>query len=181
MLPSRLSPLSAVILLALAGCAMPPPQGVTSRLSLAERSQVIGYAFGGACSGSIGSGHRKAVSAFLHKNADPATDLVVVSVPRGCNAHADRARADAARKMVSSWHGPVRLQAAEPGDLRSIRGIVKIAHVEGIAVDRTGCRDGLGCANASNLAAMIADPRDLYRAEGAQTYRNRPNVAGSAN
>ena len=177
---SRFLPvLSAVA--ALAACEAPAPQGVVSRLSLDERSQVITYAFGGRCSGSIGSGYRKSVSKFLHQNADPATDIVIISVPRGCNAHADRAREQAARTMVSTWAGPVKVENGRPGDPQSIRGIVKIAHVEGIRVDEGACHERLGCANASNLAAMMDDPRDLYYADGMQRYRDRSDAAATAN
>ncbi len=164
----------ALGILTLAGCAMPPAPRTLERLSADETTRLQSYGFQGACSASIGTADQKRLHSFLSGNADPKRDVIVVSVPRGCNAKVDRQRQAALRALIGTGYGTLHLVTGTAGDPVAQRGIVRIAHIEGIAVDAMHCAPATNCTIATNLAAMVADPRDLFLPETGDSYWNHP-------
>lgn len=171
----RIGPIALVLgVLALAGCDTPTAPRTLERLSVNETTRLQSYAFQGGCSASIGKADQKRMHDFLRQNTDPARDVIVVSVPRSCNARVDRQRQTALRALIGNSYGALRLVIGTPGDPVATRGVVRIAHIEGIAVDTTQCTVATNCSTAANLAAMVADPRDMFLPETGNSYWNHP-------
>ncbi|QPZ93353.1 hypothetical protein [Thioclava electrotropha] len=162
--------------LLLTGCAAPPTEHTLDRLSADEATQVHSYAFVDRCSASIGKAEQKRLSRFLVRNAHPEKDVVIASIPRGCNAQVDRQRSATLRNLIGDTHGALRVMPSDASDPVGSHGIVRIAHIIGINVDRSECRVNSNCAVAGNLAAMISDPRDLFMPQSGNRYWKHPSA-----
>ena len=128
------------------------------RLSVNEATQLQSYGFLSRCSARVAASDQKSLHRFLSANADPKRDVIIVSVPRGCNARIDAQRQIAMRDLIGSRYGRVHFEPGTGDDPAGARGIVRIAHLDGIATKRGDCVSSSNCAVANNLAAMISGP-----------------------
>jgi len=168
-----LSPLAAGLLL-LTGCTAPPPVKTLDRLSANEATQLQSYGFLNACSARVAASDQKSLHRFLSHNADPERDVIIASIPRSCNARIDAQRQTTLRNLIGMKYGRVRFVAGTGEDPATARGIVRIAHIDGISVDQNNCAESANCSVSNNLAAMIADPRDVFQPDAGNAYWQHP-------
>lgn len=156
---------AGLALMLLSGCEGEPVQTVQGRLSPEIVSAHISYSFG-QCSARIPSADQKRIRAFIGSAEAARAGAVIVTVPRGCSAGQDEARAGAVRKLIGGRIPRVDLRMPDPADASGTTGIVRIIQIDAIEVDQSGCSPGAGCTVANNLAAQMAYPDELLYPSG---------------
>jgi type IV pilus biogenesis protein CpaD/CtpE len=156
---------AGLALMLLSGCEGEPVQTVQGRLSPEIVSAHISYSFG-QCSARIPSADQKRIRAFIGSAEAARAGAVIVTVPRGCSAGQDEARAGAVRKLIGSRIPRVDLRMPDPADASGTTGIVRIIQIDAIEIDQSGCSPGAGCTVANNLAAQMAYPDELLYPSG---------------
>jgi type IV pilus biogenesis protein CpaD/CtpE len=158
----------------LSGCTAPPPVKTLDRLSANEATQLQSYGFLSACSARVAATDQRSLHQFLGRNADPERDVIIASVPRSCNARIDAQRQTTLRNLIGMKYGRVKFEIGTGEDPAAARGIVRIAHIDGILVDQNNCAENSNCSVSNNLAAMISDPRDMFQPDAGNQYWPRP-------
>ncbi len=165
-------PLAAVALFLLAACAAEPRTAVTDRLSLSTNEAVMSYSFE-PCSASISGAERNRIRDFLTRLGLTRGDVLVVSVPKNRLPQRDSERLRTLAGIFAAFPASVRYIQDE--DLRELprsepTGIIRVVRASGIGVTCDRDRTDGGCSNATNLAAMIEDPSDLFMPATGRRY-----------
>jgi len=166
---------AGLALMLLSGCEGEQVQTVQGRLSPEIVSAHVSYSFG-QCSERILAADQKRIRAFIGSAEAAHAGAVIVTVPRGCSAGQDEARAAAVRKLIGSRIPRVDLRMPGPSDAPGTTGIVRMIQIDAIEVDQSGCFPGAGCNVANNLAAQMAYPDELLYPSGtaSPTYHVPP-------
>lgn len=155
----------------LTGCESVPARSPSKRLSLQTSEAVQPFAFQ-SCSAKISSADQRRLRDFLTSLRLSERDLLVVSIPRGCNPQGDAARQKHLVTLLAPY--PARLHVDQAGGFSraadETQGLIRAVRATGIAVDCGGAQGDLGCATAQNLAEMIAEPADLLLPEHGRRY-----------
>lgn len=150
----------------LAGCTAPihGVPDVQSTVSARYVEAQVQYTFP-AGAGGLPRSQRIRVEGFLHGLALTRSDEVIATVPVSGNARLDAMRKRSMRALLSLY--PAKHQVMMPVSLdryrgRAAHGIVRVIRATGAKANcGTPGYDNLGCATATNLADMVADPGDI--------------------
>ena len=150
--------------LLLAGCVDTRMTSTTERLTPVTHEAVLPYSFL-SCSTEIGGAEQKRIRNWLNKLGLTDQDTLVVSVPKNRLPERDAGRRKTLEQIFAAY--PARLRFVQDDDLRELprsepRGIIRVVRVSEVAARCSGGPGEAGCAGASNLAAMIANPADTF-------------------
>lgn len=157
--------------LVLSGCVAanptPPQQRLTPRISEA----VTTYNFTG-CTAEVSAAERQRLRGFLQSLPLSSEDTIIVSIPRAGTPQRDSQRVQTIRQLFTNAPAQTRVVAQEDFSDSQCQssGIVRLVRVAAVEID---CRDGAsatGCATARNMAAMMANPADMFMPSKIDTY-----------
>ncbi|WP_422026102.1 hypothetical protein [Roseovarius sp.] len=140
------------------------PTSVVSRLKPNLVEAVEPYRFND-CSGNLAPGEAERIRRFLHDLWLTPQDVLIVTLPKGRNTTRDVQRRRTMTSLLFSVPAQKRFIGAN--DFRDncksdSEGIIRVVRTVSVEAD---CERGVvpdGCTNASNLAAMIANPSDTF-------------------
>ncbi|WP_114961177.1 hypothetical protein [Tritonibacter mobilis] len=159
-------PLIFVILAGiLSACETPVPDvGVVNRLSASYVEAQHEYRFAGNTA-SLSGTERSRIAKFLHEFAPREGDSLIVTVPSSGLARVDASRLRTMQAALALVPSRKTFNMTESFGARPIpatgTGILRLTRPGGVHADCRPGIDALGCANASNLAAMIHQPGDV--------------------
>ena len=170
-----------MVFIALAGilsaCETPAPDvGVVNRLSVTYVEAQHEYSFAWN-SASLSGTERSKIAKFLHEFSPREGDTLIVTVPSSGVALVDANRLRTIQAALTLVPSRKTFNMTESFGGRSIptsgTGILRLIRPRGVHADCRPGIDALGCANASNLAAMIHQPGDVLgpRATASMAHR----------
>ncbi|MGN0933852.1 hypothetical protein [Falsigemmobacter intermedius] len=160
----------------LAGCApISPVGGVRGHLSPLSSEAVHSFRFAPGAT-QLSGAEISRLRRFVNPTALTRQDRIIVSVPKASTPRQDAQRRAHLRGLFNGSPAAVELVAdndlADPARGETV-GIVRLLRVRGVKVTCTEGETSDGCANASNLAAMLVEPVDLYLPAGPGVIRTR--------
>lgn len=147
----------ALLLAAMAGCAPIPAPSPSRQLTARTQEAVLPFSFGAS------ERLPAAEVARIHRFLDPfglrSTDRLVVSVPTAGKPGATARRRQALVAVFASYAAELHL-IQDAAQAPSNSGLIRVVRPIGIA--NTCAPQSAGCATATNLAQMMAEPADLF-------------------
>ncbi|WP_306151020.1 hypothetical protein [Roseovarius sp. MMSF_3281] len=149
----------------LSACETPEPDlGVVNRLSSTYVEAQHEYRFARNAA-SLSGTERSKIAKFLHESAPREGDSLIVTIPSSGLARVDSSRMRTMRAALALVPSRKTFNMTENFGARpkpaTGTGILRLVRPSGIDADCRPGLDALGCANASNLSAMVHQPGDV--------------------
>lgn len=181
-LMTRTATVLTVVAFTLLGCGTDMAQSPAERLSLQTHEAVDSYRFN-TCSAAISEAERGKIHAFLRDLGLTAQDTLVVSVPKNRLPRRDADRIKTLNGIFAAY--PAKVRYVQETDLRQLKqsepeGIIRVVRANAVVAS---CQPGgfdVGCSTATNLAAMIAEPSDLFLPQSGHQYKKPKSGAGTS-
>jgi len=164
------------------GCATPPTGVISESLITRNAEAVLSYRFQPG-SHRLSEASRKEISQFLKALRVTSQDMLVVSVPQARGTIPQASRVSEMRAILAPF--PARIHFITDGSLSSAegsgdQGIIRLIRPLGVETDCQSDAGNFACANAANLAAMLANPADIMLPTHSKTYQPKMHGAGAA-
>ncbi len=135
------------------------------RLAPRTAEASLTYSFASGSSASFTGAERQRIEHFLKPLALNRHDTLIVSVPKGSSARVDAQRVRALDSLLSRL--PAQKRYVAGSDFRDLStgarsGVMRAVRTSGLTVTCPTETKSEGCANARNLAAMVAYPGDVF-------------------
>ena len=161
--------LAGLAVICLAACDAPSPQiGVTQRVSAPYVEAQHQFRFASGAS-SLSVQERERIVLFLKQLALKKGDFLIVTIPSSGQPKIDAERQAVMQSLLARSAAKKQYLmdtsfGSRPSPYRQT-GIIRATRTQGLRVDCKPSITDLGCASASNLAAMLHEPGDVLEPE----------------